>query len=91
MASAIRAASRAGRTSWTRTMWAPLRMVAVVAAREALARAETGASDPLCRPARGRPRKDLRETPARMGRSSERSSCWRVIRVKFSPKDLPKP
>ncbi len=46
MASAIRAASRAVRTSWTRTICAPLRMAAVVAARVALARTAMGASVP---------------------------------------------
>lgn len=45
-ASAMRAASMAGRTSWTRTIDAPLRMAAVSAARLAASRASTGAGLP---------------------------------------------
>jgi hypothetical protein len=47
MASAMAAASRLGRTSWTLIRCAPCKMVAVTAAKEALARRSTGTSTPL--------------------------------------------
>jgi hypothetical protein len=59
-------------------MLAPARMAAVVAARVALPRASGGTSGELVAGemvrARVRPRNDLRETPARMGWPSVRSS-----------------
>src|ERR1700738_1708184 len=68
MASAMRAASTAGRTVWTRTMEAPLRMAATMAAMLAVSRASTGAGELPWSGASAWPRKDLRETPARIGR-----------------------
>ncbi len=46
IASAMRAASTAGRTACTRTMDAPLRIAAVMAARLAASRASAGAGAP---------------------------------------------
>src|ERR1700733_3647801 len=92
MASAMVAASRAGGTSWTRRMWAPLRMAVVLAAVVVL---ETHVSESR----HGAPgfvageffRKDLRDRPARMG-SWRVWSWWRwARRVKFASPILPKP
>ena len=74
MQSAMVAASTAGRTSWTRRMWAPARMAATLAAVVAWIRSAVAGISPFRRSdsegfwLRVWARKRLREAPTRMGR-----------------------
>ena len=74
MRSAMAAASTAGRTSWVRRMWAPLKMAATLAAVVAWRRSAVEGAPPLRRVesdgcwATVRVRKLLREAPTRTGR-----------------------